>query len=299
MKHSYTQVTLFLSLIFQFISCSAEGFSPGTLIKIPDGYAKIEDLCIGEHVFCYDNQKNIIESPIIHIAKKSVDRYVRITTANEYLRVACNQRLYDESNEAWVIATVLKNGDNLAGHAIAIEVINEPIDLYLITVAQHHNFFVTRADICAHNFIPLVLAVSAAFGLGSVELTSVGFGIAGLGTFLGYQWHKKNKQKHTVGVSAIAFDMTQESDSIYSANDAQAPGMPTKKDGFLPPKKWDGKKKTHPITGAVGWPDKKGKIWVPTGVGPKAHGGPHWDVQYPNGIDYDNVYPGGKIRPGR
>ncbi len=61
----------------------------------------------------------------------------------------------------------------------------------------------------------------------------------------------------------------------------------------------DGKKKKHPKTGQYGWPDKKGKIWVPTGPGSTAHGGPHWDVVDPNGHDYDNVYPGGIIRKGR
>lgn len=195
MKHSYLRVTLFLSLIFQFILCSAEGFSAGTLVKIPDGYAKIEDLRIGDHVLCYDNQKNIVESPIIHIAKKAFNSYVRITFADECLCIACDQQLYDENNGAWVVAQSLRSNAD-----IAIEIVNQPIDLYLITVAQHHNFFVTRADICAHNFIPLVLAVSAAFGLGSVELASVGFGVAGLGTFLGYQWHKKSKQKHNVTI---------------------------------------------------------------------------------------------------
>jgi len=79
-------------------------------------------------------------------------------------------------------------------------------------------------------------------------------------------------------------------------NDAQAPGKPTENDGFFPPKRWNGKKVKHSITGGVGWPDEKGHVWVPTGPGPKAHGGPHWDRQHPNGRDYENVYPGGKIR---
>ncbi|HEV2916639.1 MAG TPA: polymorphic toxin-type HINT domain-containing protein [Candidatus Babeliales bacterium] len=82
-------------------------------------------------------------------------------------------------------------------------------------------------------------------------------------------------------------------------NDAQAPGQPTEKDGYKPPKNWDGKKAKHPKNGKIGWPDDKGNIWVPTGPGAKAHGGPHWDVQHPNGKTYDNVYPGGTIRIGR
>lgn len=78
--------------------------------------------------------------------------------------------------------------------------------------------------------------------------------------------------------------------------DAQAPGMPTENDGFIPPKNWDGKKIRHQGTGKVGWADKDGNVWVPTGPGALAHGGPHWDVQSANGKGYRNVYPGGKVR---
>lgn len=195
MKHSYKQITLFLSLIFQFFLCFAEGFSAGTLVKIPDGYAQIEDLRVGDSVLCYDAQKSIVASSVVYVAKKSVDCYARIILADECLCVACDQQLYDENNKTWIVSQSLSNNAD-----ITIEVINKPIDLYLISVAQHHNFFVTKADICAHNFIPLILAVSAAFGLGSVELTGISFGVAGLGTFLGYQWHKKNKQKHNITI---------------------------------------------------------------------------------------------------
>lgn len=82
---------------------------------------------------------------------------------------------------------------------------------------------------------------------------------------------------------------------------AQAPGKPTEADGYYPPKKWDGKKvkmTNGPLAGKYGWPDREGRIWVPTGPkgAPMAHGGPHWDVAYPDGKKPVNVYPGGKIR---
>lgn len=76
---------------------------------------------------------------------------------------------------------------------------------------------------------------------------------------------------------------------------AQAPGMPTKEDGYESPKRWDGKKVKHEKTGKYGYPGKDGSIWIPTGHGSGAHGGPHWDVQYLNG-DYDNIMPGGHRR---
>ena len=74
---------------------------------------------------------------------------------------------------------------------------------------------------------------------------------------------------------------------------AQAPGVPTEKDGFIPKKNWDGEKVKHPR--GWGWPDKDGNVWIPSG--PRGHGSPHWDVQRPGkSKDYENIVPGGKIR---
>jgi RHS repeat-associated protein len=75
-------------------------------------------------------------------------------------------------------------------------------------------------------------------------------------------------------------------------NGAKAPGKPGSDEGFCEPKKgpkW-GKSPKGP-----GWVDANGDIWVPTGHGAGAHGGPHWDVQGKGGT-YVNVYPGGKRR---
>ena len=279
-----------VSLLLQIHQCTAEGFLAGTVVKIPDGYKKIEEIYIGDRIVCLDNEKNNIESYVTYVGKKSVEQYACLQFGDERIEVACDQLFFDEKNNVWVSALSLPNSEVLRG---------DKVDVYFLGVARYHNYFVTKNDMCVHNFLPpLVAVLSVAFGLGSVELTSIGLGLAGLGAFLGCKWHKKAEKNDEVALS-IEFCCKQDRKDIYYTNDAQAPGKPTENDGFYPPKRWDGKKKTHPVTGAVGWPDKNGKVWVPTGVGPKAHGGPHWDVQYPNGIDYDNVYPGGKIRPGR
>lgn len=75
---------------------------------------------------------------------------------------------------------------------------------------------------------------------------------------------------------------------------AQAPGKPTKEDGYDAPKKWDGKKVRAPNGRGFGYPDKDGNVWVPSG--PNGHGGPHWDVQSSDGKNYENIVPGGHIR---
>ncbi|RIA93358.1 hypothetical protein C1645_735646 [Glomus cerebriforme] len=72
------------------------------------------------------------------------------------------------------------------------------------------------------------------------------------------------------------------------------PGIPTKEDGYEPPKNWDGKKVKVGNSQKKGYPHKNGDIWVPTGrdpSNPNSHGGPHWDVQDSNGGNHRNVKP--------
>ncbi|MEO1248060.1 MAG: RHS repeat-associated core domain-containing protein, partial [Pseudomonadota bacterium] len=75
---------------------------------------------------------------------------------------------------------------------------------------------------------------------------------------------------------------------------AKAPGKPGEDEGFEDPKggeDWV----PNPNGRGNGWLDADGNVWVPTGPGGEAHGGPHWDVQKP-GRGYVNVYPGGRRR---
>jgi hypothetical protein len=51
----------------------------------------------------------------------------------------------------------------------------------------------------------------------------------------------------------------------------------------------------NPNGKGYGWESDDGTVWVPTGQGGFAHGGPHWDVQTPGG-GYDNAKPGGGWR---
>ena len=78
-------------------------------------------------------------------------------------------------------------------------------------------------------------------------------------------------------------------------NSEREPGKPGPDDGYTPPKRWDGKKVPNPNGPGYGYPDKDGNVWIPTGIGGAAHGGPHWDVEKPGG-GYKNIFPGGAER---
>lgn len=78
---------------------------------------------------------------------------------------------------------------------------------------------------------------------------------------------------------------------------AKAPGKPGEAEGFRDPKggeQWVRNPNPRPDVGSHGWLDDKGRVWVPTGQGGRAHGKPHWDVQFPKG-KYVNVEPGEHI----
>jgi hypothetical protein len=61
-----------------------------------------------------------------------------------------------------------------------------------------------------------------------------------------------------------------------------------------PPRGWDGEKKKVPNDRSKkrGYPHKDGSVWVPND---HQHGGPGWEVQYPNG-DHEHVGKDGKVR---
>jgi RHS repeat-associated protein len=86
--------------------------------------------------------------------------------------------------------------------------------------------------------------------------------------------------------------------NAYDPNGPKAPGKPGDVEGFCEPKGGDDWVR-NPNGRGNGWRARDGGVWVPTGPDSgstgDAHGGPHWDVQYPGG-GYDNVYPGGLRR---
>jgi len=82
-------------------------------------------------------------------------------------------------------------------------------------------------------------------------------------------------------------------DNAYDPNGPKAPGKPGTDEGFSDPKdgeNWVKNPNSGQGGGSHGWEDSKGDVWVPTGQGGRAHGGPHWDVQTPGG-GYRNVRP--------
>lgn len=284
-------------------------------------------------VLGYDFEKSdYSEQKIASIALFRTNCYVSLKFDNDSFHdINCSpaQEFYLPHSKEWVSASNLKANDmlltkhNNLKQVKSIELVKEPLELSTIEVKEIHNFFAGYHCVLTHN-IPLpalYLGFSVAFGSGAVAGASAGsffgpitiFGGAIIGGLIGIgillckepKIHKCNLifDTHSIEESMNQFPYTfknkEKGKSQPKPNGdsgAQAPGKPTEADGYTPPKKWDGEKVRNPNGAGYGWPDKNGEVWVPTGPGPMAHGGPHWDVQNPQTGGHRNILPGGKIR---
>jgi RHS repeat-associated protein len=137
-----------------------------------------------------------------------------------------------------------------------------------------------------------IIVGAAAFGAGAVGIA------AGAGSYTpdGVGWNKDTGPSYPP-FNPQTCNMAKTKKPPRDAadpNGSKAPGLPASNDGYNPPPggaQWG----QSPNGNGWGWVDKDGNVWVPTGQGSAAHGGPHWDVQQQGG-GYQNVYPGGNVR---
>ena len=101
-----------------------------------------------------------------------------------------------------------------------------------------------------------------------------------------------------IGWNLIGPMLAKPPENAYNPNGPKAPGKPGEAEDFKDPKRGENWVR-NPNGRGYGWEGADGGVWCPTGPDSgstgDAHGGPHWDVQYPGGR-YDNVYPGGRRR---
>lgn len=103
---------------------------------------------------------------------------------------------------------------------------------------------------------------------------------------IGNAWINLQLQQTALLVSAANGVFAKPPENAYDPNGPKAPGKPGPQDGFEDPKggeNWVPNPNPGKGAGSHGWQDSKGNVWVPTGQGGRAHGGPHWDVQTPGG----------------
>lgn len=304
--------SLVITIIFvsAFVTNHAlgEGFIAGTLVKTPSGYVEIETIQKGDRVICYDFLGKCTETTVIDQVQTHDTSYIEIKILDEIVYVAPDHKFYLPITQTWVAARDLLPGHILLKHCSDLVIIdrvteiNMDADFYDLTIADHHNFCVSKHDIHVHNFLPaLGLTITWLIGEGIVVTGTAAVGGLAVGAAL---WSNSDDAKKEAIYQNMERNIANHQNEKMSGHNQKpknfeedrAPGKPTDKDGWFPPKKWDGKKIPSPNGPGYGYPDKDGGVWIP--AGPDAHRGPHWDVEYPNG-GYKNVMPGGKVLGGK
>lgn len=327
MQARYPIHNLFV-LIFILLQCATmfpHGFAGDTLVELGNNQGVLAIKEISTRFFsgqkttvCTYKEKSQAwkGKPVQAVAYCQSDVFFELNVAKNHISVpetiTCSplQLFYRLPDRAWIPAHELCEGDVLLCKNYVTTRLQSKKQvlcsnlLHIIQIKKHHTFFVGRQKVLTHNmFIPVATTIGMAIpfdlvfqaGAWGCMFGPVSFccsiAVAGIVAVVAY-----NCGKEKCTDFSLCGDDVQGWDLTIHYNDAQAPGKPTKSDGFVPKKNWDGSKVKHPITGQVGWPDEKGNIWKPTGLGSSAHGGPHWDVISKDGKRHWNIMSGGKQR---
>lgn len=285
------------------------GFAPGTMIHVPTGRETIEDVALGDRIISFS--QGVVTERVVHKRVINLNQSVKVCLPCDELIVSVDQTFFLHDGWTWKQAQELVAGDLLFTVQLTpvevkkIEFIHDDQTLYELTVQRSHTLVIGDAGVVVHNAFPVIIGLSWAFGSGAIEFAGATLGLGVLGTWLGVKLKKYADEYDDipyVGDVGINFEDSsgegskgkkEVNDESERDDGAQAPGKPTKEDGYKPPKKWNGEKVRHPKSGQYGWPDDSGGVWVSTGKGSRAHRGPHWDVIDKKG-KHRNVLPGGR-----
>jgi|GEM_PF-2588078 len=162
---------LFLSL-FLPTTVAGEGFAAGTLVRIPTGYMCIQDLCATDEILVCTFDDSIVSAEITHVTIHEVDTIVRLEVEGDIVELAEDQLLFVPLQRTWIPASQIHEGMYLLGAPLramqvqSVERIDQRLQVYALTLNEHHNYLVGKYGIVVHNFGSMVFgAVGAAEGL--------------------------------------------------------------------------------------------------------------------------------------
>lgn len=155
----------FACIVFIATSAAAqlshEGFALGMIVHTNADPKKIEDIQVGDLVLSKDLAHDIqVVCPVTHICKEIIPSYVEIVLDHETITTALGQKFYLESLNDFVTVQELMHSPELQAQfpetILEIRQVNGSIEIYKLTVAHEHSFYVTEKQLLAHNFIPMV-----------------------------------------------------------------------------------------------------------------------------------------------
>ena len=200
----FRKLCLSLVSILSLSNFAYSSFPANTLVKTEFGYKEICQIEVGDLVESLSSGE-IVFSKVIYKRSIVEKGFIVIKLANETIVVSRDQRFYLPYQKKWQKVELLKPKDVFlknAGQYAEIEEIHfddNSIELFDISVEKTHNYFVSKDNILAHNFVPFFIAATFLFGGGAIEFASFSAGVglvaAGIGAVALSLNQKKNKSK--------------------------------------------------------------------------------------------------------
>ena len=135
-------------------------FLAGTLVHTTAGLKPIEEIAVGEEVWCYDEiNQEITTQKVSEIFDNFAEKYVEVTTQNGNHFKATGQHLfYQKNSKTWIKAYQLKEGMHLYNaktdtleKITGITVVENRAKTYNLEVPVHHNYLIGNTGILTHN----------------------------------------------------------------------------------------------------------------------------------------------------
>ncbi|MEI3790885.1 MULTISPECIES: PAAR-like protein [unclassified Chryseobacterium] len=141
------------------LGTTAPCFLAGTFVHTIDGLIPIENIQIGDIVFCYDKINNVTtKNKVTRIYNNWTDKFIKITTDKEIISATFKHLFWIEDESKWITAKELKTDmilKSLSLNNILVKKIDYQKDVELSTfnieVENNHNYFVGNQGILVHN----------------------------------------------------------------------------------------------------------------------------------------------------
>lgn len=205
------------------------GFAPDTLVKKLQGYEQINNLESGDLVECYDGASAALK-PVQSKFYVQQQGAIKILLSEDEIVASKDQQFYLPLYKEWCEADRLRPGDKLldvSGNLVLIldvETLKATNKLCDISVAKHHNYFVSKSSVLVHNAIPFVVGATWVIGEKFIEFAGASLVLGGLGF-----WFNKDKQEDQ------RLKLQIDPNKFNSGGNKKPNDEKKKKKGYIPP----------------------------------------------------------------
>jgi hypothetical protein len=131
-------------------------FVKGTLVYTILGLSPIEKIAVGDSVYSYNLEKNIVEkSKVVKVFEREAKETYLLNTNKEQIEVTAEHPFYVE-NKGWVKVKDLQTNyilktENNKTELVKINILTKEEKVFNIEVEGNHNYFISKSKILVHN----------------------------------------------------------------------------------------------------------------------------------------------------